>query len=565
MRDFGQDLAIDGAGNSYVVGTFEHEAVFGAGEANETSLVSAGVIPSEDVFVAKYDGDGLLQWVRSIGGTDPSSGGNSGQDRAWGIAVDDGGNSYITGFLFRFTTLANFGNGVVLTAPGGFVAKYDTNGNVVWATALGDSTEGYSVAVAADGSLSVSGISPNPLVGGTAAAVWRLDATGSLQWMAQSVGGFANFAEVSLDAAGNTYATGRFDGEIVLGSGETNQTTLTSASITTDGVVAKYAADGELLWAKHMTSDIDVRGEAIALDSAANAYVSGSFNGNATFGPGEPNETLLMGSTVGDMFLAKFDASGSLLWVRHGAGPFNASGLAVVVDGGGGCWVTGYFGPYITFISEVGESISLSGQGGGDTFVARYSPDGAVLWATQTKSPGGNTDDAATGIGLDGAGNVYFSGYFRYDVTFGQGESNETELSSAGVADTFVAKLRSDTPNADLVITKSGAVTPVTAVVRNDGVVGAVEADPDTSNNFATAINLAALASNITYTVRVANNGPSVATGVVVIDRVGSGLQILSANPSQGSCNVSGQLVGCQLGSVAVGGGATITISARTN
>ena len=95
--DYGNGIAVDGAGNSYVTGAFYDSATFGPGEANETTLTSAG---SLDIFVAKYDAAGDLVWAKRAGGASFISG--------FGIAVDGAGNSYVTG---DFDGSATFGPG----------------------------------------------------------------------------------------------------------------------------------------------------------------------------------------------------------------------------------------------------------------------------------------------------------------------------------------------------------------------------------------------------------------------------------------------------------------------
>ena len=113
----GIGIALDGAGNSHVTGLFCGSATFGSGEANETTLTSAG---SSDIFVAKYDRHGLLLWAKRAGGTNV--------DEGHGIAVDGAGNSYVTG---DFSGSATFGPGeaneTTLTSTGLvniFVAKF---------------------------------------------------------------------------------------------------------------------------------------------------------------------------------------------------------------------------------------------------------------------------------------------------------------------------------------------------------------------------------------------------------------------------------------------------------
>src|SRR5258706_134144 len=101
-------IAVDNAGNSYVSGFFAGSMTVGQGELNQTVLTSAG---ADDIFVAKYNSNGTLQWAKGAGGTDIENGRD--------IAVDGSGNSYVTGF---FGSSATFGlgeaNQALLTSAG---------------------------------------------------------------------------------------------------------------------------------------------------------------------------------------------------------------------------------------------------------------------------------------------------------------------------------------------------------------------------------------------------------------------------------------------------------------
>ena len=93
----GLDITTNSAGNSYITGNFHGTATFGAGEAQETTLTAAG---DNDLFVAKYAANGTLVWATRAGGT--------GDDESLGIAIDNAGNSYVTG---NFHGTATFGAG----------------------------------------------------------------------------------------------------------------------------------------------------------------------------------------------------------------------------------------------------------------------------------------------------------------------------------------------------------------------------------------------------------------------------------------------------------------------
>lgn len=124
-NDFGQNIAVDGSGNVYVAGTYSGTATF-TGIIN----ISTTSVGNNDIFVAKYNSMGYLQWVQSGGGTN--------YDYLQGIDVDANGNVYITGYFYGTAT---FG-GISKTAQSQgytdiFVAHYNSNGTIKWVLTAG--------------------------------------------------------------------------------------------------------------------------------------------------------------------------------------------------------------------------------------------------------------------------------------------------------------------------------------------------------------------------------------------------------------------------------------------
>ena len=443
--DAAESAGVDGTGNTYVIGTFGTQATFGAGEANATTLTSAGAVSSQDIFLAKFDPTGSLVWARDIGGTDPSSGGNAGLDYGWGIAVDSAGNSYVTGQLWVDTKYVDFGGlsfgPFVQSVGGAFIAKFGTNGNGIWANSLGPGT-GFAVAIDGNGNSYVTGTAPGQVVNSNVPTTWKISSGGSVSWEKQAPGTAADSQgqAISVDSNGNVYVAGRFTGTNTFGPGETNETVLTADNPTADGFVASYDSAGTLNWAKQIHSDTGAWGNGMATDIDSNTYVTGVINGTTTFGMGEPNQTALTAYNVGDMFLAKFNSDGLLLWVKQGPGSANARGMAVTV-GTLSTYLTGSFGNTITFDSGGPNETTFYGSGDGDVFVAKYASDGSFEWALQAGGSGAAPfGDEGTGIAFDGQNGVFIAGYFAGSPTFGSGEANETVLASAGYDDDFVAK-----------------------------------------------------------------------------------------------------------------------------
>jgi hypothetical protein len=389
--DQGNSIALDSSGNSYVTGFFSLSATFAPGEANETTLTAAG---AEDVFLAKYNSNGALVWTKRAGGTGTLIEGK-------GIAVDSSGNSYVTGFLiFGSATFGQGeGNQTTLTPVGSqdiFVAKYDANGALVWAKSAG------------------------------------------------GLSGDQAFA-ITVDSSGHSYVTGFFSLMATFGQGEANQTVLTSAGVT-DIFVAKYDANGALLWAKRAGgADVD-QGSGIALDSSGNSYVTGYVALTATFGSGEANQTMLTPFGNRDIFVAKYNSNGALQWAKRAGATLNDEGLGIAVDSGGNSYVAGYFtlaGAAAIFGQGEPNQTTLTSVGSEDLFVAKFDINGALVWAKRAGSAGALSDDRGNGIARDSLSNSYVIGYFSGSATFGQGEPNQTTLTSAGNNDIYVAKFNS--------------------------------------------------------------------------------------------------------------------------
>src|SRR5215208_3586212 len=127
--DSGADIAIDGAGSVYSTGSFNGTADFDPG-ASVYNLTSNGYW---DFFISKFDNDGNLICVKSMGGEM--------SDDSYGIAVDTSGNIYTTGGFVSSTIDFDPGTGIYnLTNAGNgdiFINKLNGNGEFIWAKSIG--------------------------------------------------------------------------------------------------------------------------------------------------------------------------------------------------------------------------------------------------------------------------------------------------------------------------------------------------------------------------------------------------------------------------------------------
>ena len=156
-----------------------------------------------------------------------------------------------------------------------------------------------------------------------------------------------------------------------------------------DAFVAKYDTFGNLLWTEQLgTSDSDYS-LSVAVDGSGNAFNTGWTYGSLA----EPND-------VGgrDAFLAKYDASGNLLWTEQLGTSADDYSLSVAVDELGNLFISG----------DTSGSLEGSNAGVGDAFVAKYDTLGNLLWTEQL---GTSDNDYSTSVAVDDAGNVFISGH----------------------------------------------------------------------------------------------------------------------------------------------------------
>ncbi|WP_428662009.1 SBBP repeat-containing protein [Runella sp.] len=162
---------------------------------------------------------------------------------------------------------------------------------------------------------------------------------------------------------------------------------------------------------------------SIAVDGNGNVYVTGYFEGTATFGT-----VTKTSAGYRDIFVAKYDKSGSVQWVQSAGGTGNDFGYGIAVDGNGNVYVTGAFSGTATF----GSAIKTS-AGETDIFITKYNPSGMWQW---TQFAGGTHFDYGNKIAVDSSNNVFITGFFYLTAKFGRNSKT-----SAGSREIFIGRL----------------------------------------------------------------------------------------------------------------------------
>ena len=436
--DHGRFIAIDSIGNVFITGSFQSAADFDPGPGTAI-LASNG---AEDVFLAKYDANGNYLWAKSIG--------SSLDDVGYGIEVDKNGNVLVTGYFQGTADFDPSASAANLISNGSydiFFAKYDTNGNYVWAKSMGSAAIDYGSAVKVDniGNVFIVGVfggttdfDPNAGIfnltpaGGFDVLFAKYDVNGNFAW-AKNVGGSLTdyISNIELDNAGNVYITGYFQGTSDF------DPSASSANLTSVGnydvFFAKYDTGGNYIWAKSIGSPLDDYGTCVNPDKQGNVYVTGYFQGSADFDGGTGIQNLTSGGSS-DIYVGKYDPNGNYLWARTFGSSGSDYGYFVEPDTSGYICLTGLFQGNIAFGG--GCYGTTASHGLGDIFITKLDADGNLLWA---RNMGFASDDAGAVDSTDDKGNFYMTGYFQGTVDFDPGTGVANQLST-GLQDIFFGK-----------------------------------------------------------------------------------------------------------------------------
>lgn len=475
-QDSAAAIAADASGNSYVAGWTEST------DFPEAAGKRLGNPNGVDAYVAKLSPAGNLLYVTYLGG--------SGDDRAFGIAVDSSGSPVVAGW----TTSANFpivnaAQPVLGGGKDGFVAKLNAAGNaLLFSTYLGGSGADSANAVALDAQANVyvagettSANFPvlNPLqaqiAGGDDAFVAKFSSTGTRLY-GTFLGGIGDdrATAIAVDGSGYAYITGSTYSlnfpvvnafQAKLGGGQ-------------DAFAAKIAPSGNsLIYSTYLGGSggavsAPETGNGIAVDSTGCAYIAGATS-SSNFPTVSPLQASLNGSE--DAFVLKLSAAGNaLIYSTYLGGSSIDIATVIAIDSTGRAYVAGYTA---STDFPVANAIQSSNAGGYDAFVVRVSSTGSSI--EMGTYLGGTGSDSVYGIAVDASGNAYVAGQTLSTDFPTIGPIQIFPLSPAA---TFVGKLQS--PSAGL---RFMPVTPCRAVdTRNPpGLLGGPAIAGGTHRDFA--------------------------------------------------------------------------------
>lgn len=450
-------IAVDEAGNSYLVGRFSGPSL----TLGSNTLAGCGL------FVAKYGPNGNVLWARKIGSIQLCFNSASGY---WNpkIATDNAGNTYVLA-----TFVDTMGLGTTTLSPAGtndfFLAKYDSSGGLVWARTAGPNAKAAALSVDGTGSSFVTGVCGSESLGTTnftdagtlSIFTAKFDAAGKLVWINGTPGPGSQHLRpttISLGPSGSFHVCGEFYAPTLpFGS-----FTLTNTGMN-DVFVARYDAVGNVLWARQGSGTNNEVAMGLAVDATGACYLAG---GNASF-PSVPSPVSFDDCNLTDtiFFLVKYDPDGRVVWCRKNVVvdvpyPWGPLGwvLATTGDAQGNSYVLGQFESVATFgtitVTNLVNPAPPSHLAA--NFLAKYDSDGHALWVKQFGGVwGGYTE--GWGLAADSAGNCSVASHFIITNAI----FDDFTLAAVGGfndEDVFVARLPAEPPRLTLQAAGSAAV-----------------------------------------------------------------------------------------------------------
>ncbi|MBC6474907.1 MAG: hypothetical protein GDA48_20655 [Hormoscilla sp. GM102CHS1] len=428
----GYGIATDSNGNVWATGSFDNS--IDIDENDNIDLTSSG---GNDSYIAKFDNDGNFIKSLNIGDNASDQGygiATDSNDNVWAtgsfegsIDIDgDGNNDLIS-------------NG----SQDSYLAKFNSNMELVLALNIGsfEADESYGIATDSDDnvwvtgsfqeSIDINGDDNNDLIsnGSRDSYVAKFDSNGELV-LALDFGNNASDQGygIATDSNDNVWATGSFEGSIDIDGDGNNDLTSNSSR---DSYVAKFNSNGKLVLALNIGSTSDDLGRGIATDSNGNVWATGFFNNSIDI-DGDGNYDLTS-SGGNDSYVAKFDSNGKLVLALDFGNNASDQGYGIATDSNDNVWATGSFEGSIDIDGD--GNYDLTNNGEQDSYIAKFDKDGKLVKALNI---GGSISDIGRGIAIDSNDNAWATGSFEGSIDIdGDGK---IDLTSNGEQDSYLVK-----------------------------------------------------------------------------------------------------------------------------
>jgi hypothetical protein len=408
----GWSIAVDGAENAFLSGTFLGTVDFGGGP-----LTSMG---GWDIFLAKFNRSGDHIWSQRFGDLNDQV--------IEAVAADGAGNPVILG---TFAGTVDFGGGPLISESDGdvFLAKFNPEGNHFWSKAFGEASPKLAVSLTTDELILAGGFDgtvdfgggPLMSMGGLDVFLAMLDPDGNHIWSERfGASGDQIARTVAVSDSGDVFFAGIFADTLDFGLGG-----LISQS-GSDLFVAKRKKYGPITIRKRIDKATPLLYKALTLEETETIQ-SPILTGTFTFG-----DTLDFGGGPlvcqgeEDIYLVEFDHELNHIWSKAFGDPGSRQTVTGITVDGADVILTGSFEGSVDFGGGL-----MTSAGAKDIFLAKFDPDGNHLWSNRF---GDQEDQQGQSVAAGEPGDFRLTGWFEGTVDLGG-----DPLTSAGAKDIFVA------------------------------------------------------------------------------------------------------------------------------
>ncbi len=430
----GQCIKADTQGNIYLTGIASGNNNFDFLNHLQLYNISSSPAYTENYFTASYTSTGVCRWVHLLSET--------GQSR---LCIDAHQNPWMSGSFEKPTTDFN----QTTNATQFFNAPDKT-------TFVKKSSNGGAYILA-----------------------FPFESSGSVNEWVQ---------DVKSNSSGSVYTVGLYSGKVDFDPSATYN--VLEASDTTNGFIASYTSAGALTWVKSINGEVSIK--KLRIDSSNNLFLVGYFKGTVDFDPTGVT-TNLTSAGMQDIFFAKYDGSGNLIWVYKIGAADDDKAENIEIDSNGNIILTGTFRSSVDFNPSTSATNLLTTAGGTNAFLAKYNSSGGYLWAFKI---GGNLH--SNNLAIDNNNNIIISGDFYSQTAFNPANTSQLTFPYGGFSSTnvFLAKydtngnfqwvipLKSNQDNGDIAVDASGNIY----ISGNAG--GICDFDPSPSNQVLIDLNV---------------------------------------------------------------------------
>jgi hypothetical protein len=426
-------LEVDGSGFLYIVG--KTNSITDIASTGAYDVVKDPV--ADDAFLSKFNSSGTRVWATYYGGSD--------WDIGHAVSITPSGNIYFTGRTTSTTAIASTGAWDVTYGGNydAFLVKFSSSGFRIWGTYYGGSGGDYPSGLSVDlnenvylvgdtqSSLDIATLGAwDEILGSNDAFLVKFNSSGSRVWGTYYGGNGGSIGlALALDPLGNIYIVGRTTSTTSIASTGAWDESFSGGA---DCFLAKFNSSGSRIWGTYYGGSGWESPNALSVDANGNIYIVGntrSFSDIATLGAWDVS----FGGND-DVFLAKFNASGSRIWSTYYGGIGEDVGLGSTIDNSGNVYIIGKTKSSSDIAST--EAWDVSYGGNYDVFLAKFTSSGSRLWGTYY---GGNGDDVGISVAIENSsGNIYIAGYTNSSSDISSTGAWDTTL--GGTSDVFFVK-----------------------------------------------------------------------------------------------------------------------------